>query len=390
MLIVTCQLPYVMDKPLVSIWIPVYNGAHLIRKALESCINQTYRNLEIVVFDDCSSDNTDEVVAEFVKRDARVKYHKTPSRLGQNRSYVKILELCTGELTHMLCCDDWLSRHYMEEVVKIFREYPRAGAVTGRTWSIAEKDGRWVFSRESNVKSGMYSRRYFGTQAYRNFLTSMVILGTVRKDGARRAMRRISELAEAPPASVGSEIANLMQKSEYGGEFIYNAEVMAGYDCVGVSERSILMKTELPDDHYLSNKRSMRLRAEAGIWPHERSAQGIFKFFYFSRKLYDVAFERDWKEYISPMRAFFAREAFSTAVVEWMKSHFRRGFFRGADTGMLFEGYSFREKFLSIALVPFRLARRLLHWARREMFPSPVPDIGQEEYFLDRKGNFCA
>ena len=59
---------------LVSIILPTYKRAQRLPAALESCLSQTHQNIELVVVDDGSPDNTGEVVQEFAKRDSRVRY----------------------------------------------------------------------------------------------------------------------------------------------------------------------------------------------------------------------------------------------------------------------------------------------------------------------------
>ena len=58
--------------PLVSIILPVYNGQKYLRQAMASCLGQTYKNIELIVVDDCSTDSTPEIVRSFT--DSRVRY----------------------------------------------------------------------------------------------------------------------------------------------------------------------------------------------------------------------------------------------------------------------------------------------------------------------------
>ena len=66
------------DNPLISVIIPTIDEAGTIAIAIQSIVDQTYKNLEIIVIDDGSTDNTEEIVREFENRDARVKYVKCP------------------------------------------------------------------------------------------------------------------------------------------------------------------------------------------------------------------------------------------------------------------------------------------------------------------------
>jgi len=64
-----------MNKnPTVSVIIPTYNRAHLVGRAIQSVLNQTYQDFELIVVDDGSTDNTDEVIKEFQQKDNRIIY----------------------------------------------------------------------------------------------------------------------------------------------------------------------------------------------------------------------------------------------------------------------------------------------------------------------------
>ena len=62
-----------MNSPLVSIVMPAFNAKNYIQEAISSVINQTYKNWELLVIDDCSTDNTKSYIEEFAKKDNRIK-----------------------------------------------------------------------------------------------------------------------------------------------------------------------------------------------------------------------------------------------------------------------------------------------------------------------------
>lgn len=96
-----------MVDPKVSIIIPTYNQASFIAKAIESCLCQTYLNLEIIIADDCSDDQTREIVVKYLA-DERVKYFTTSENAGRTANYKNALEHCaTGEWVVNLDGDDY-------------------------------------------------------------------------------------------------------------------------------------------------------------------------------------------------------------------------------------------------------------------------------------------
>ena len=75
------------NSPLVSILIPVYNRERIVVRALESAINQTYKHIEIICVDNCSTDNTYSVLLEYANRDHRIKVYRQSENLGPVRNW---------------------------------------------------------------------------------------------------------------------------------------------------------------------------------------------------------------------------------------------------------------------------------------------------------------
>ncbi|WP_435139215.1 glycosyltransferase family 2 protein [Formosa sp. A9] len=105
--------------PLVSIIIPTYNRAHLIRETLDSVLAQTYTNWECIVVDDGSTDNTDQLMATYCAKDDRFQYHHRPAdRLpGGNAARNYGLEKSNGEFVNFLDSDDVFDLEALETKV---------------------------------------------------------------------------------------------------------------------------------------------------------------------------------------------------------------------------------------------------------------------------------
>lgn len=105
-----------MNKPsLVSIIIPTYNRAHLIHETLDSVLAKTYTNWQCIIVNDGSTDNTDEVVGEYLKKDKRFQYrHRPKDRLpGDNSTRNYGLELSKGAFVNWFDSNDLMHKNFV-------------------------------------------------------------------------------------------------------------------------------------------------------------------------------------------------------------------------------------------------------------------------------------
>jgi glycosyltransferase involved in cell wall biosynthesis len=121
-------------QPLVSIIIPTYNRAHLIGETLDSVLAQTYSNWECIIVDDGSTDNTAEVVGEYLKKDSRFQYHHRPADRpkGANACRNYGFELSEGEYIQWLDSDDLLANSKLQSQVQLFYKDLNSKIVFGR------------------------------------------------------------------------------------------------------------------------------------------------------------------------------------------------------------------------------------------------------------------
>jgi len=111
--------------PKVSIITPTYNHQDTIRQCIDSVLKQTYNNWEMIIIDDSSTDNTQNIIKHYLQKDRRIKavFHKSnygPYRLVD--TYNEALQLATGELIAILEGDDWWSPLKLEKQVKLLKD----------------------------------------------------------------------------------------------------------------------------------------------------------------------------------------------------------------------------------------------------------------------------
>jgi glycosyltransferase involved in cell wall biosynthesis len=114
--------------PKVSVLIPTYNYAHYLDETIQSVLNQTFTDFELVIVDNCSTDNTDEVIKKYLT-DSRVVYHKNETNIGLIGNWNKCLEFARATYIKFLCADDKFHPQLLEKYVGVMDHYPSVSIV---------------------------------------------------------------------------------------------------------------------------------------------------------------------------------------------------------------------------------------------------------------------
>jgi glycosyltransferase involved in cell wall biosynthesis len=111
-----------------SILIPTYNGGEILSETLRSIFSQDFDNYEIIINDDCSSDNTEEIVKSF--NDPRVKFFRNEKNLGYPGNLEEARKKAAGDIIYLMGQDDILARGALLNTYNVFRKNLEVGAVT--------------------------------------------------------------------------------------------------------------------------------------------------------------------------------------------------------------------------------------------------------------------
>jgi glycosyltransferase involved in cell wall biosynthesis len=126
--------------PLVSVGLPVYNGAPFIERALDSLLAQDFDDLEIVICDNASEDSTAKICTAYAERDPRIRFHSNPENLGLVRNFNRTFELSRGTYFKWAAHDDWHAPESLRVCVDMLDASPTAVAC-GTGVSIVDEDG---------------------------------------------------------------------------------------------------------------------------------------------------------------------------------------------------------------------------------------------------------
>ncbi|MEM7065976.1 MAG: glycosyltransferase [Cyanobacteria bacterium P01_B01_bin.77] len=126
--------------PQISICIPTHNRAHILPYAVNSVLNQTYRDFELIICDDASPDNTAEVVAQW--DDARIRYIRHPQNIQRSRNMRSGYEAAQGKYFIKFDDDDALTPTFLERTVGVMEAKPTVDFVCTDHWVINARNER--------------------------------------------------------------------------------------------------------------------------------------------------------------------------------------------------------------------------------------------------------
>lgn len=113
--------PKGQDGPSVSILMPVHNAAGTVRDAVDSLLEQSWRNLEIIAVDDCSTDQSWRMLQDIAKRDPRLRILRNDTNLGAYGTRNRALDVATGDFITVHDSDDWSHPETIERQVRAFQ-----------------------------------------------------------------------------------------------------------------------------------------------------------------------------------------------------------------------------------------------------------------------------
>ena len=118
-----------MKQPLVSVVIACYNTEKYIEEAVQSILTQTYQNLEIIIIDDGSSDDSYTILLRISKEDKRIRLFRNEQNIKTARTTNKAIKLCDGEFIAIMDADDICTPTRIEKQVKFLQENRNIGVL---------------------------------------------------------------------------------------------------------------------------------------------------------------------------------------------------------------------------------------------------------------------
>ena len=103
---------------------PVYNGERFLRQAIESVLDETFADFELIISDNASTDGTRAICLEYIRRDPRVRYYRNERNLTAARNFNRVYELSSGEYFKWATADDLAAPGLLEKCIAVLDAHP--------------------------------------------------------------------------------------------------------------------------------------------------------------------------------------------------------------------------------------------------------------------------
>jgi glycosyltransferase involved in cell wall biosynthesis len=142
------------DEPVLSVGVPVFNGARYIEETLKSLLDQSFADFEIIISDNASTDATEEICRAYVMQDARIRYYRSETNLGAAPNFNRVFALSRGKYFKWAAYDDLYERDFLLRCVGALEEDPTIVLVYANVVKI-DNAGRFIkkVAEELNVGS---------------------------------------------------------------------------------------------------------------------------------------------------------------------------------------------------------------------------------------------
>jgi glycosyltransferase involved in cell wall biosynthesis len=137
----TVSPPRASPFPVVSIGVPVYNGARHLAQALNALLGQTFSNFEIIISDNASTDDTQAICEQFANADQRIRYLRQPRNIGAPRNWSFIVHEARGQYFKWASANDYCCERFVEKCLEALQNDPRVVLSFGRTCLVEEQTG---------------------------------------------------------------------------------------------------------------------------------------------------------------------------------------------------------------------------------------------------------
>lgn len=139
-------------QPKLSIGLPVYNGEKFLQESLDSLLNQTFGDFELIISDNASTDNTEEICRNYAAQDQRICYYRQDSNIGCARNFNRVLELSRSEYFKWAAYDDLHAPDFISKCMQVLEQNPDYILCHSHT-SFIDEQGKFLQNYNINLNT---------------------------------------------------------------------------------------------------------------------------------------------------------------------------------------------------------------------------------------------
>ncbi len=327
--------------PIVSICTTFFNAEKFINRLLESCLNQTYKNVELVIVDDASTDGSEEIIRKYMMRDSRITYFRNSERIGVSESFLKMSMLAKGDFAMVLGADDWLSKDYIKNGVRTFLAHPDAAGIVPKSTNLrGVSDGKFKFISvilDKFFPPKTYLSEWFIKRIYKPTCLYVSGYALVRKNDLISAMDYyIKNYYHSPLTSVPEELRGFFKRA-LGIDSVLFTEILTRY-------KNFVFDSSL---NYIKTEHSGNQTFDFG-WG---SATEIFKNAYYYLLIYKYIHKSLWSKFYRGAKIYLGAQMLSSACIYFFKHGMRLSALNFKENKKFIYGFWKEFSFFDIILV---------------------------------------
>lgn len=266
-------------QSLVSVVIPSYNRARMVERALKSVVAQTYQNWEVLVVDDGSTDETEEIVAEFNKQNNRIRYIRLDSNRGACVARNVGIDESKGEYITFLDSDDEYLPEKIQLQVEVFQKSDLSNVGVVSCGRLDVRDGntylRWIPRKRGNILNNLLRReRIGGNTSFLMVKASLVKEKKIYFDPEMPAGQDWDFLVRiCQHANFDFVPQSIVRINHHSGERVYTHE----RSLVAIEKQYLKYNTLLNRDTQIHDKFLLKMAVLNFLYGHRENALSILK-----------------------------------------------------------------------------------------------------------------
>ena len=251
------------EQPLVSVVIPIYNRKKTLKKAVLSVVNQNYKNIELLLIDDCSTDGSAQLCDHFAHQYHIIRVIHQPTNRGVEQARYDAIKACKGEYVMFVDSDDWLEKGIINHCVQV-AEREKVDAVHFNAYRTLDKYGLLKKKQPASTRCGRIEKDEIMQQIYPLYFGKQSIFTSVwgflyRRDVFQRADIKPIRLKFGEDWALNSRLMpyiNSLYKLNTCGYYYLYGGVTSTYnlDILQIAKQSYKIQCEQIEKHQVDKE----------------------------------------------------------------------------------------------------------------------------------------